>query len=564
MRQIERRGFLKTAGGAAVGAALGGPTRVSAQPAGSADLALKNGVILTMSDGQPSAQAMAVRGGRVVSVGSDQQIESLISRTTTVIDLGGKHVTPGLIDAHSHVIGFGQMQLKYVLLRPPTVTSFATLGRELVKAARDTPAGEWIIGRGFEDFREGRFPRRWELDEAVPNHPVLIIHWGGQFGVANTMALKKAGLLRADVKDPYGGRYLRDRRSGLPDGVLIHYPAVYSVYQPTLSTEEQVECAAWGMEQFASQGVTCIHDNFCAPQYARAYVWLEQRGKLPCRVRVYPYVKNLEHCRGLVEQIRRYSGPLVRFQGVKLAVDGYALMYDVPAEHRHLAIPMHAQPQFDQIVATIHKADLQADVHAVGDKGVDWTLSAFAKAAGSAAACRSRRHRIEHFPFRKTDSIRRAAELGVPVCLQPDFMDLRADHFVARLAERGRELVETMLPMRTFINEGVHLAYGADVPAFPSHSPLDSIRSAMDRKTAGGRRLARSESVSFIEALRHHTAGGAYAAFDDNDLGTLEPGKYADFVIWRGDLEEVRTGSDALALKPEATYVAGKAVYESA
>jgi hypothetical protein len=281
------------------------------------------------------------------------------------------------------------MQLRFVLLRPPKVNSFETLNKELAKAAKKKPPGEWIVGRGFDTFKEGRFPRRQELDGAVPDHPVLIIHWGGQFGVANTLALKKANLLRADIKDPYGGLYLRDKRDGLPDGVLIHYPAIYSVYEPPLDEREQIECAEWGMKQFASVGVTCIHDNFCAPKHAAAYVRLELADRLPCRVRVYPYVPNLERCQLLVENVRRYEGRLVRLQGVKLAVDGYALLYKVPPEHRDLAIPMHPQPLFEKIIATIHQAGFQADVHAAGDKGVDWTLDAYAKATGGAAECRN-------------------------------------------------------------------------------------------------------------------------------------------------------------------------------
>ncbi len=123
--------------------------------------------------------------------------------------------------------------------------------------------------------------------------------------------------------------------------------------------------------------------------------------------------------------------------------------------------------------------------------------------------------------------------------------------------------VPTMVPLRTMTAQGVHVAYGADVPAFPSHSPMDSIRSAMERKTSSGRRLDMSEAISFLEAFRHHTLGGAYAASDEKEIGSLEPGKQADFVIWNNDLRQARTAQAVAALKPEATYLAGKAVYEA-
>lgn len=556
-----RREFLRSTGRAVVGVSLGAAARVSVGQGASADLVVRNGVIVTMDEKRPLAEAMAVRGGRIGAVGSAAEVAGAVGPGTRVIDLAGRCVSPGLIDAHSHLIPFGHMQRHFVILRPPAVHSFATLNAALAKAARDRPKGEWIVGRGFDTFKEGYFPRRKDLDQAVPNHPVLIIHWGGQFGVANTLALKEANLLRADAEDPYGGKFLRGR-DGVPDGVLIHYPAIYAVHQPLIDDREQVACAEWACREFVRNGVTCVHDNFATGANGRVYVRLEQAGSLPCRVRVYPYVKNLQHCEMVIDQMRRYAGPLVRMQGIKLAVDGYALMYEIREEHRHLAIPMHPQPLFEQIVAAIHKAGLQADVHAVGDKGVDWTLQAFEK-AGGAAACRERRHRIEHFPMYKPDSIRRAADLNVPVCQQPLFISIKPDDFREKLPPKAAASVDQICPMRTFLRDGVHLAYGADVPAFPSHLPTDSLRCAVERETQGGHRLDREEAITFMEALRIHTLGGAYAAFDEKELGSLETGKMADFVIWNRDLRAVRTGRDIMALAPVATYVGGKAVYQA-
>jgi predicted amidohydrolase YtcJ len=279
---------------------------------------------------------------------------------------------------------------------------------------------------------------------------------------------------------------------------------------------------------------------------------------------VYPYVQGLQHCQQAVQNMRRYEGPLVRAQGIKLAIDGYALMYDPPAQHKHLDMPMHPQPIFNEMITAIHKAGWQADVHAVGDRGVDWTLEAFARAAGSAAECRRRRHRIEHFPFRKADTIKRAAELDAPVCQQPLYVDIKADDFAQKLGPRGPGLVATMCPMRTFAREGVHVAYGADVPAFPSHNPLDSLRCAVERITRAGKSLDASEALSTPEAIHAHTMGSAYASFDEKELGSLEQGKLADFVIWDRDVRQARTGRQVMALKALATFVGGKAVHTAA
>jgi len=161
------------------------------------------------------------------------------------------------------------------------------------------------------------------------------------------------------------------------------------------------------------------------------------------------------------------------------------------------------------------------------------------------------------------DSIRRAAEMGIPVCVQPNFIEVRAEDMLQKLGASRRQLMDTMVPVQTFDREGARLAYGADVPAFPSHSPTDSIRSAMSRRTARHRQRDTTEASSFLDALRHHTVGGAYAAFDEDELSSLGPGKQADFVIWKNDLEKVRAGRDAATLELEATYVAGKPVYQA-
>jgi predicted amidohydrolase YtcJ len=552
---MDRRSFLKAAGLAS----LATPTAF-AQPRRAADVIFVNARITTMESAQPSAEALAVRAGRILAIGSREQIEALTDRGTRVIDLGGRGVSPGLIDAHTHLSAFGHMELRFVKLRPPAIHNFDTLRGALAEAARATPKGEWIVGRGFADFDEGRFPRRQEIDDAAPDNPALLIQWTGQYGIANTRALEAAGLLRADVADPYGGKYLRDPRSGIPNGFLLHYPAIYSVYMPKQTESQELDSARWGSQRFVELGVTCVHDNFANLQSTRAYVQLERNGELPLRLRVYPYVANLEQAQIAVKQVKRYSGPLVRIQGVKLAVDGYPLMYKVPSDRTQVAIPMHPQDKFDAIISTIHRADLQVDVHAAGDRGVDWTLDGFSKAAGSDQGVRERRHRIEHYMFYKADSIARTGEMGVPVCTQPAWIPIRAAELTRLL---GPEPVERMIPVASFRQAGVHICFGADVPASPTDLPLDSIRGAMLRRTSEGQELYPAERVSFMEALAAHTIESAYAAFDEGDLGSLAPGKCADLTVWNMDLADV-TEDNVGSLEAVATYVGGQSVWEQA
>jgi predicted amidohydrolase YtcJ len=376
--------------------------------------------------------------------------------------------------------------------------------------------------------------------------------------VANTLALKKANLLRSDLKDPYGASYLR-AKDGLPNGILVHYPAIYSVYTPPMTDEQEIEAASWAMRLFAAQGVTCVHDNFVPAKKALKYVLMERHSQLPIRLRVYPYIPDLDRCKHLLSKTRRYDSPMLRLQGVKLAIDGYPLMYK-PLNKRkeHVVKPMHPKDQFEAIIRAIHEHDYQVDVHAVGDKAVDLTLDAFLKTCGSKSECRNRRHRIEHFPFLKLDSIRRSVEYGTPVCSQPEMISVRGDEL---LEKSDRKLVNTITPIATFINEGANICFGADVPAFPSYKPWDSIRTAIIRKTERGKQLEESERISFLEGLRCHTLNAAYSAFDEKELGSLEVGKRADFVIWNMDISKISSASKLDELKPEATFVGGKMIY---
>jgi predicted amidohydrolase YtcJ len=560
--RVNRKTFLKTAGQAAACTLAGRVLRIEAA-APEADLVLKNGAIVTMNDARPFVTAVAVKGGRIMAVGSDSDIQAHVGGATRVIDLAGKGVSPGLIDAHSHIMAYGIMELRYVNIRPPRVDSFASLGEVLREAAAKKREGEWIMARGFQEFRDGRWPNREDLDRMVSRNPVLCVHWSGQFGLANTLALQSANLFRRDAPDLYGGVIVKDRRTGLPNGGLINYPAIYAVYKPEHTDQELMECTRWGVARFVKEGITCVHDNFADPRSFRAYRQLEASGELPLRVRVYPYVANLKNCQELMARIPPDRGALVRLPGIKLAVDGYALTYDVPEGHKEFAVPMHPQDVFEQIVATIHRAGYQVDVHAAGDKGVDWTLQAFEKAAGGAAGVREKRHRIEHFPFYKADSIKKAADMGVPVCSQPYAIDFRVDDFARSNNRLTQKQIDMFVPLKTMIRDGIPLAFGADVPAFPSLRPLDSIKSAMTRRTQAGRQLDTGERIPFMDALKVHTIGSAYAASDEKTLGSLEPGKIADLAVWNRDLRDVTTATDVDGLQVVATYLAGKPVWQN-
>jgi len=560
---MDRRDFVKrvawgTVGGVAFGA---GGTAWGQRPmvVGSPDLILTNGLVFTMDTRRSVAEAIAVRDGRVLEVGTSQEIGARSGPNTRVINLKGRSVSPGIIDAHSHLASFGKTRLYYLDLRPPHVHDFESLC-DVLREGGDTGTGDWLVGHGFNEFDEGRFPRRHEIDDATGRRPTLLIHWTGQYGIANTAGLREAGLLGHPVQDPPGGRYGRystGPEQGELDGTLQHYTAIYSVYYPQFTPLQEHEVTSWALERFSAEGVTCVHDNFCGIETARRYVNLERAGKMPLRLRVYPYTVNLASCRQLVKNIARYEGKLVRLQGLKLAVDGYPLMYDVPQGQEQLNIPMHSPAEFQAMISMMHSEGFQVDVHAAGDLGVDMTLDAFSRAAGGDDRVPERRHRIEHFMFLNKDSIVRATSMGVPICTQPLWIELRGDDFIRRF---GYEYTSTMVPVGTFRGCKALLCFGADVPASFSHRPLDSIRLAMSRRTGAGVDLDADQAIGFMEGLEAHTIGAAYAAFDEDELGSLEVGKWADLAVWNNDLGKV-TRENIDELKVVATYVAGRQTY---
>lgn len=554
---MKRREFLQTVAGAAGGLLLAGRP-LYAQPRTAADTIFVNGPVITVNSAQPFAEAVAAKNGRVLAVGGRAEIESHRDVQTQVVDLQGQSLTPGLIDAHSHLLAFGQMELFFVLIRPPQVHDFASLRQVIGQAAARLRPGQWLVARGFNEFDEGRFPTREELDPATPRNPALLIHWTGQYGVANTLALQQQNLLRADVTDPYGGKYLRDPRTGLPNGRLLHYPAIYSVYAPEFTDAEEARSLAWGAAAFLREGITCVHDNFCTAPAVWQYIRQERAGQLPLRVRLYPYVPNLARCQQFLARARRYEGPLVRLQGVKLAVDGYPLMYQVPPQQAQLNMPMHPPDQFQAIISAIHEAGFQVDVHAAGDRAVDLALDAFSRAAGGDRQVRERRHRLEHYMFRRAASIRRTADMGVPVCTQPAWIPMRAGELVRRL---GAEAVAGMVPLGSFRRAGVALSFGADVPASPTHLPLDSLIPAVTRE-APGAEMDMTERITFLEALEAHTLSAAYAAFDEQEMGSIVPGKLADFATWNADLRQV-DDARLRTLRITTTWLGGQCVHRA-
>jgi len=573
---INRRQFLKISG-LTFASVVTGRERIEAG-AETAELVLTKGKIITIDKKDSIADAIAVRNGRILDVGSNDALRQYIGQGTEVIDLQGRTVTPGLIDSHAHLPVFGFRENgAYVNLQ--SLESKEEILDALAARAKRLPGGAWINAWGIQDITF-TFMDRHDLDRVSRDHPILVVHTSGQWGFANTLALQLSGIDR-NTPDPAGAKIEKDG-GGNPTGLLIHYPALYLVRRkfPVPSSEKYAEALSFAANLYAAEGVTTVHDNFffvtemTSATPAEAYLNSLESNKIPIRVKLWPYIPNVREARLAVKELfsNRDPDPNSEYRvlsickrekasffthvwgGWKIAADGggpSALYYRNP-----FGLPMHREKEFQEMVSLFHGTGQQISVHAVGDQAVDLTLSAFLQAL-KAEPRKDHRHRIEHALSPTIKARDLIGKSGVVVSTHPQWMYKWFDR--ARLLqyldrERGA------VPLKSYLDRGIPVAFGADPPAFPLYKPQVALWQATARITEKGYRLGSSESISTKKALRCQTMGSAYAAFQEKEIGSIEKGKLADLVVWNKDLYEVKV-DEIRNLKAEATLVGGKVIY---
>lgn len=586
--RVSRRRFLKMAGAGALAtlsaSALSACGIGRAQPTvfptatplppitpttGSAELALINGHVITVDARGTIAQAVAVQSGRIVAVGSNQDIEELIGPQTRVLDLAGQTVTPGLIDSHNHFQGFGVVQQLLVDLRPPKVSTITAIQQRIAEQVAQTPAGTWVIGHGFYTLDDGRWPNRHDLDPVSPNNPVFILHGSGQFGVANSRALQEAEITRS-TRNPPGGVIQKDEQ-GEPTGVMLMYPAEVEVLKsfPLYPVEELEKCIQWAEDQFLAQGITSIQDVMVSGQVIsplqaiEAYQSLAERGELRIRVDMMPYLNNMDR---LEKALRTYPSLEVgrlKLEGWKISVDGgllgrSCLTYE-PFAEGSTGIALHSEKELNDMVRLCHEAGHQVSMHVVGDKAIDWGLNAIEKALEKAPR-ENHRHRLEHAALPTGEALERMRKLGVVVSTQPTYVFYGpADLYVEWW---GMDRAAKAAPIQTWRKMGIPVAFGADPPANHEWLPQLTLWAAVTRQSQSGAVIGPEEAVTIQEALYMHTMGSAYAAFEENVKGSIEPGKLADMAIWEEDLYSV-PAEHIKEVKVQTTIIDGEVVYQA-
>jgi predicted amidohydrolase YtcJ len=580
---LTRRDFLKLSGVALGGATLacgGGsklleltavPTPVSpaAQPPPTlapgevADTILVNGNIVTIDAKRTTAKALTIKDGLILFVGDDQTARDMAGDSSKVIDLKGRTVTPGLIDAHCHLSACGLLGTVYVDVSWPAINTIEQMQAKLAEKVATTPPGEWVLGAGWLTFG-GRYPNKHDVDPVSPKHPVMVINQGGHLAVVNSLALEMAGV-NASTPDPGNGRFLREA-NGEPDGTIMNHPAMdyfRRLWPPDLLDQQAMEASILSPQtKFASYGVTSFQDVYARDMDRMlAYFSIGKRREMTIRGQVMNVLEYIQELDGRIPAIEamRYEDDFMHFAGGKCQVDGAGEASFTHEPHNGIAWNMSIWKPDDlkQVVRAFHDAGYQMSLHAFGDAAVDMALDSI-EAAMNANPRPGPRHRIEHSTLNTKSALQRTKDLGVVISAQPQMIRAFGDG-----AERiwGSKRMQSMIPTRTWLDMGVPLALSSDAPSMPWWNPQATLAGSILRLTLTNKPVSPEQAMTIEEAMYAHTMGGAYADFAESKKGSLEPGKFADLAVWNDDPYTLKP-ADLLKVTIDLTMVGGKVVYE--
>ncbi|MEO1034763.1 MAG: amidohydrolase [Pseudomonadota bacterium] len=517
-----------------------------------------NGVSTT-KENMRRFDAVAIRDGRFVAVGEAADLSARYAGATT-IDGGGKTMLPGLIDAHGHVSSLGELTETIDLAGIASLDS--TLGA-IKSFANRSPERAWLTGRGWNQvlWAGGEFPTRADLDAVVADKPVWLRRIDGHAGWANSAALLAAGI-DARTEDPPGGRLIRGA-DGTPTGVAIDAAMdLVEAAIPAKSRDDVERHIELALLELARLGVTSVHDAGVSLEEAAIMRQLADEGRL--HVRVYAMLSGAgEVLDGFGEPLIDYADSRLSIRSVKLYADGAlgsrgaALIDEYTDEPGNRGLLFSDRDEIGALIGKANDRGFQANVHAIGDLANRVVLRAFADVQDNEPS--PLRNRIEHAQVVPLELIPEFARLGVVASMQPTHatsdMNMAEDR-VGSLRIRGA------YAWRTMLKSGAVLAAGSDFPV-ESANPMFGLHSAITRTDHSGRPEGGwypEEAMTREEALRAFTVAAAYAAHQENVLGQIEPGFFADFILLERDYVTM-PATELYTLAPAETWVAGKRVY---
>ena len=545
----------------------------------SAATILYNGNVLTMtgtgSDPDAAVQAVAVgQDGRITAAGGNDDVRHLAAPGTRQIDLRGRTLLPGFFDCHLHILWLG-INLGHVSLASPPVQNKQDIIRLLRERLEAQPTLTCVQGNRYDQNKLAppTHLTRHDLDQVSTSLPVRIVHTSGHAAVVNSRALQMLGITR-DTPDPAGGEIVRDAQ-GESNGVLLETASWNNLDRilPEVSAREQIEALSRANRYLLERGITSASDANMAPgdalTYARAVTenalqvrangmvgWAEimkqaGEGDIPTPNDLQPKWNGLSWHRFHLSQAKLFSDGAITTRTCWLTqpFEGMA------GQPNDCGIPLHPPEELREYIRRAHDAGWQIATHAIGDRAIDLVLSAYADAQRLNTRHRPG-HRIEHAMLLNPDLITRMRRQNVWSVGQPEFLSQLGDAYVTAL---GEERANRLSPYATLDAQNVAQAFSSDCPVVPG-APLDGIRAAIERKTPSGRVLNARECLSPDIAVYNYTSAPAYATRTERDRGSLEAGKWADFVLLSAD--PTQTPLDAWeTVQVEATFVGGECLH---
>lgn len=536
---------------------------------------LYNGNVLTMTGAETASQAVAVgRDGRIVAVGGNDDVRHLVDAGTRQIDLRGRTLLPGFFDCHLHILWLG-INLGHVNLASPPVQDKQDIIRLLRERLDAQPDLTCVQGNRYDQNKLSppEHLTRHDLDLVSTSLPVRIVHTSGHAAVVNSRALQMLGIM-PDTPDPVGGEIVRDAQ-GEPTGVLLETASWNDLERilPHVTPEEQIAALGRANRYLLERGITSATDANLAQSdiamFARAVAdkalqvrangmvgWAEimkhvGESAIPTPDDLQPRWQGVTWHQFHVGQAKLFSDGAITTRTCWLT----SPFQGMAGQPNDCGIPLHPPDELREYIRKAHNAGWQIATHAIGDRAIDLVLSAYADAQRENTRFRPG-HRIEHCMLLNPDLIVRLRRQNVWSIGQPEFLSQLGNAYVMAL---GEERANRLSPYATLDRHNVAQAFSSDCPVVPG-APLDGLRAAIERKTPSGHILDAREILAPDIALYNYTAAPAYATRTDRDRGSLETGKWADFVVLSADPTQTPV-AEWEQVKVESTWVSGECLY---
>ncbi|MBE9390914.1 amidohydrolase [Fervidicoccus fontis] len=497
-------------------------------------------------------EAMIVSEGRVVYVGKEGIVRDVVRKLNgKILDLNGRVVLPGFIDSHMHLDELGMFLNMLDLREVKSVEEMKSMLREYVRKARNS----WILGHGWDQEKMERWPTRHDLDEVVKKKPVMLTRICMHAAVLNTKAMELSGLINSDLPG-----VMKDE-NGIPTGVVKEesFEVARRKFLESLTIDDYSKFLEDAMNYTSSQGVTTVGFVSCSLKAFKALMKIKDEGRMKVRVRAYLNYQEAMELFDFFKSLglkRGVGDDMLKLMGIKIIADG-----SLGARTAWLSSPYSDDPENsghsnidEQVLMEIVKAadelGLQIAVHGIGDRAIDMIISAYEKLGN----LKEKRHRIEHASILRPDQLEKIAELGIAISLQPRFVI--SDWWIKNRV--GEERIRLAYPFKSMIKKGIKLGFSTDSPV-ESLNPWETVYSSITRgkyENLPIYEFTKDERINLEESLYFYTEGSAYILFEESSLGSLEEGKYADFIVVNRDPFELDE-REIRDVKIEETYLSG-------